>query len=489
MVTTRSTAKNLDNTDGDTGTQPIVIAQNTATRDPSPQPSSRPNSPGSDGTPRSYRDAVLSSRPDSPAVQHGGDSAIDGSLTEIQSERDSSADLSKMFSMDPVEEDGGPWTTVGSRRNRSRDSDRGRHGQANSSVAEADGGRTASSPVNRVLRLDQEIAVALAREAMTRKEKDLFDRRTNAVSVGHNESGSKGKGLDPRNWGEVGIPEEELNVWKQQEKLRKYERTSGIKDLEGGLTAPSAKREDLQQEEHTPSRRTDPDVKEGSRMAATAIGRVARAIDGKASPRNKKEMSPEVMPSAQVAAGSYLGTVLQGASKMLEDSDTEGSDTGTLSDSDGGDPDPGRIIVRETSKKKRQRTLIKPISLREYNGVADVRAYYRFVMEGTDYVRTGRVECKRRVFVLSRFLKGRAYDFYTQKIAVNPYSWDLQEFFEEMFDYCFPINYRMEQRDKLRRSFQHGKSVTDYCHELEELYNMIGLFDEQEKVVKLWNGL
>ena len=74
-------------------------------------------------------------------------------------------------------------------------------------------------------------------------------------------------------------------------------------------------------------------------------------------------------------------------------------------------------------------------------------------MEGTDYMWTGKVEKKWHMFVLSHFLKDQAYNFYTQKVATNPYSWRLQEFFEEMFDYCFPINYRMEQWDKLRQAF------------------------------------
>ena len=47
----------------------------------------------------------------------------------------------------------------------------------------------------------------------------------------------------------------------------------------------------------------------------------------------------------------------------------------------------------------------------------------------------------------------------------------------------------MKQRERLRRAFQHEKSVSDYCYELEELYNMIGTIDEREKVIKLWNGL
>jgi hypothetical protein len=86
-------------------------------------------------------------------------------------------------------------------------------------------------------------------------------------------------------------------------------------------------------------------------------------------------------------------------------------------------------------------------------------------------------------------LDGVAYDFYTQKVSMNFAQWNLPEFFEELFNYCFPINYRMEQRLRLKRCFQNDKKVSAYVHELEELYNMIGAVDKREKVIKLWYGL
>jgi hypothetical protein len=124
-----------------------------------------------------------------------------------------------------------------------------------------------------------------------------------------------------------------------------------------------------------------------------------------------------------------------------------------------------------------------------YDGSADARAFNRFVTEGTAYVVDGRVPRNRQVFVLSYYLDKIAYDFYTQKVSMNFSEWNLQEFFEELFNYCFPVNYRMEQRLKLKKCFQNEKKVSAYIHELEELYNMIGAGDEREKVIKLWYGL
>jgi len=41
---------------------------------------------------------------------------------------------------------------------------------------------------------------------------------------------------------------------------------------------------------------------------------------------------------------------------------------------------------------------------------------------------------------------------------------------------------------QLDRAYQNEKSVSEYAHELEELFNMISSIDEHEQVVKFWKG-
>ena len=96
-------------------------------------------------------------------------------------------------------------------------------------------------------------------------------------------------------------------------------------------------------------------------------------------------------------------------------------------------------------------------------------------------------ECQ--AFVLSYYLKGKAYNFYTQNVSLNPHEWTLKEFFVQLFNYCFSSDYRTELHEKLRKCFQNNKTVSDYAFELKELFNMIGVVDKREKVVKFWNGL
>ncbi|KAG5634082.1 hypothetical protein H0H81_003468, partial [Sphagnurus paluster] len=247
-------------------------------------------------------------------------------------------------------------------------------------------------------------------------------------------------------------------------------------------------------------------------MAATVAAQITEAAG--ITRRAKIAKAPRavsITPLEQIAPGSYLGQAL-GAVQSAEakakapgrqgnsppSSSSSSSSSSSPSPSSGSSPSSdessrgnNKRRRRKSGRKKmsKDRSTLKPVPPREYDGAADGRAFHRFVTEGTDYVMTGRVSRQRRVFVLSYYLKGRAYDFYTQKVASTSSEWELSQFFSAMFNYCFPVDFRMKQREKLRRCFQGEKSVSEFVYELEELYNLIGAVDERERVIKLWNGL
>ncbi|KAF9470906.1 hypothetical protein BDN70DRAFT_820718, partial [Pholiota conissans] len=203
----------------------------------------------------------------------------------------------------------------------------------------------------------------------------------------------------------------------------------------------------------------------------------------------------------QIPADSFLGRTLGNINRLRTRRRHKGdSDPSSSSSDDGSGSDDPRRSNRNSEpapngqqSRSRHRghgkTLIKPIAPKPYDGSPDARAFTRFVTEGTAYVLDGNVKKNRRVFVLSYYLTGRAYDFYTQKIAMSFDTVELQEFFDKLFDYCFPINYRTEVRKKLERTYQNNRPVMAYVHEIEELFNLLGTIDERQRVEKLWDGL
>jgi hypothetical protein len=230
----------------------------------------------------------------------------------------------------------------------------------------------------------------------------------------------------------------------------------------------------------------------------------------------------ESRPAAQIAKNSYLGKALQNVGRRRhakhrdespsyhssepsdtpEDSDygSDDSDESSTSNSTrSGDQGPSRHRKRRENRhgrnKKRRRSsagssrsTLKPIPPLEYDGKPDARAYHRFVQESGAYLRDGKVKGSRRVFLLSYYLTGRAYDFYTQKVSIDEESWSLRHFYAELFNYCFPVDFRMQMRRELARCHQNESTVSEYVHELQELFNMIGDIPDRDKVLKFWNS-
>ena len=112
-------------------------------------------------------------------------------------------------------------------------------------------------------------------------------------------------------------------------------------------------------------------------------------------------------------------------------------------------------------------------------------------MEGEAYLQDGRVSQERQIRILAHYLKGKSYNFYMQKVAPDdPENWDLPKFFTELFNFCFPIDYRQQMRLKMEGMTQgHNQSVSEYIHEIQEVFNMVGALTPESKVIKLWYSL
>ncbi|KAF8837040.1 hypothetical protein BDN67DRAFT_909987, partial [Paxillus ammoniavirescens] len=106
--------------------------------------------------------------------------------------------------------------------------------------------------------------------------------------------------------------------------------------------------------------------------------------------------------------------------------------------------------------------------------------FHWFMTKGTAYIEASQVKSWEQVFILS---------IYIQEVSHMLHKWWLRDFFLDMFNYCFPINYCMKQCEKLKRAFQNEHTIRDYMSELNELWNLIGDISEHNKVMKLWFGL
>ena len=334
------------------------------------------------------------------------------------------------------------------------------------------------------LTLEQAQTVNAAADALTKSQKAALSKRHKKVTHHRNGSSSsrgegasrpKGKGIDPREWGNVNISRESLDVDAQDAAWKSLAHGSNPEPLKEAIAAKGA---------HQRDRRS-----QSVRLPATS------------------------RPVAQLAQDSYLGVTLRNVGRTDPEKPHRPRKNRSPSPSDPSSPSgedsssDSEASSRERSHKRRNnkhgrnrrrrrrssdsspKMVIKPIAPREYDGSPSARAYHRFVRESEAYLRDGKVRGSRRIFLLSHYLSKKAYDFYTQRVANHEADWSLSQFYDELFNYCFPVDYRMQIRRDLARCYQNDKSVIEYTHELTELFNMIGDISERDQVLKFWNGV
>ena len=335
-------------------------------------------------------------------------------------------------------------------------------------------------------------AVQQAEQTLTSAQKEQISHRNNKVKgpyyewselQGEGTSNPKEKQIDPWEWGNVHISDSKANVNAQWAALESYR-----------LAAPEKPKEKHEASQH--------------HGTSKPYGK-----------HHKNDLPAESCLIAQMPSKSYIGVALKNigrhsrtqelpddpSSESSSSSSSEPSDLSSDSDSDSSSEVSNIRSHQHASKHPRSHSHCsknkryqkskswcsrhsKAIKPNEYDGAADACAYHQFIKESSAYLEDSSISQKWQCFALSYFLTDKAYDFYQQNISMMEEKWTLEEFYTELFNFCFPIDYWMQMWKKLNHTFQKEKSVNQYAFELEEIFNMIGGYSQWDKVIKLWNG-
>ncbi|KAF8804895.1 hypothetical protein BYT27DRAFT_7243553 [Phlegmacium glaucopus] len=390
--------------------------------------------------PPSPREEILVVPSGDPETGASGAEEIHRSVNEIPVVHNISSnnDLDRVTSSDssnlPEGPEDTPWTTVRRRRAHSLGSlDRARKNSRDDNLWA------------KKLTVEQMQAIRAAAKALTGKQRQQIHRHQENTRAGRDSSLSsrgegpsdpKGKRIDPKEWGNLNLSAESLDIEAQVAALKSFHSNNKSKEH-------SKKRYSRHKERAPASHRNNP--------AASVMDNTQYRDSHHRTKSPTRAIRPtESRPAAQIAPKSYLGTALNNVgrargSKRLEDppaspsespdpsfhsSDDDSGTSSTSTESDNTSSNQGHRRRRDNrhGRNKRRhrysssRPTIKPIPPKEYSGVADARAYHRFM------------------------------------------------------------------RKTLFRCHQNEKSVAEYTHELQELFNMIGDISEQDKVIKFWNG-
>ncbi|EJD36663.1 hypothetical protein AURDEDRAFT_174262 [Auricularia subglabra TFB-10046 SS5] len=124
-----------------------------------------------------------------------------------------------------------------------------------------------------------------------------------------------------------------------------------------------------------------------------------------------------------------------------------------------------------------------------YDGVADYEQFEAFISKWDSWLRSKELSDKEAVEHLRHALTGKASAWYTNHVAMQLKGWTMRRIYREMYESCFPMNFREDLRDKMMAATQHGRPIKDYAKDLE---NMALRYDDIDKgTVKriLWDGV
>ncbi|KAJ7635934.1 hypothetical protein B0H17DRAFT_1217176 [Mycena rosella] len=353
----------------------------------------------------------------------------------------------------------------------------------------------------------------------------------NGALAGAGPSQSKGKGPDPRNWGNISSwaewSDDEMEA--QKEAIENYEEINCALKKERQSTPPgffkdipsskspepiqpqkvnfskveSEKPENAPASDHSTQKgdgnmsgQTQSECAE-MRQQLEELKQMLKASKKPAAPSERQkalkvvneltnDKTKHCATPRRLVVQSFIAKAICGVSKAASDPPTpDPSDSSSGSDSEKSDADSSS---EESEGGKSSAAAHHRRITTAYDGSPNATAFHRMAREAKAYVDQGNIPKDEQVFYVLYFLKASAAEFYNQVVVPNEEEYDLVKFFTELFEFCFPVDYRTHQRKALDRCYQGSRTVAAHVAIFSEIFNTIGMVETQEKIIKLWNS-
>ncbi|EIN12146.1 hypothetical protein PUNSTDRAFT_130414 [Punctularia strigosozonata HHB-11173 SS5] len=132
---------------------------------------------------------------------------------------------------------------------------------------------------------------------------------------------------------------------------------------------------------------------------------------------------------------------------------------------------------------------IKPEAPKAYDGRDDLDAFQRYVEQSVEYLIDGLIIRERHVSKLGHFLEKDAQQFF-KRVVKRPEEWDVREFFNELFNYCFPDGFMNAIRNRWHTWRQLGSTVKVYAATMEGFRDDLGdEVSDRQFIHRFWQGL
>ncbi|KAF4615592.1 hypothetical protein D9613_012904 [Agrocybe pediades] len=296
-------------------------------------------------------------------------------------------------------------------------------------------------------------------------------------------STSKGKGIDPRNWGTVGIPDEELNENTQrmiQEQIQLANQFN--EDNVSSISAALQRRSEQLSFEDNEIRRLEEQLALAKAKKHARTTAVNKGISTVPMSEPMEDLIQNLTRPSAVAPRAALDRPAAGV--------PEDSLLGQFMHRSGHDQEGERAPVRnEIYGPVARYKPLTPTAPDKYSGEPDVMKFLKYMTQCERFCEEAALPVRDQVSRCADSLTGKAYKFYTTMVMISNEQWDRQRFFKELYAYCFPPDFRLRQRRKLESFTQGNYTVHEYAAELTIMFRIIGNFTQSQRVQKLWDGL
>ncbi|KAI0066380.1 hypothetical protein BV25DRAFT_1797254, partial [Artomyces pyxidatus] len=124
-----------------------------------------------------------------------------------------------------------------------------------------------------------------------------------------------------------------------------------------------------------------------------------------------------------------------------------------------------------------------------WNGRADLDTYDKWVYEVESWRRLTGVDDETALTLMGKFVTNKPSHFYMKYVSKRIADWTVEEFYQAVFNYCFPTDFKNRLRKQLMSAKQGKDDVGDFVQELETLGNRFPDITNDQMVRIFWDGL
>ncbi|THH29464.1 hypothetical protein EUX98_g4724 [Antrodiella citrinella] len=124
-----------------------------------------------------------------------------------------------------------------------------------------------------------------------------------------------------------------------------------------------------------------------------------------------------------------------------------------------------------------------------WSGKPDLDLYDHWVYEVDTWCELNGLSDKLAIRIVMNFMSGNASKFFMKHVATTRKYWTMKRLYEALFDYCFPVDFKEQLRERLTQSTQGKRRVRDFARDLENLASRFPDVSDHQLVQIFWKGL